>query len=82
MEEFIVQNAEIIFPIVSLWTVVWKGLSMWKAGKKDSRVWFVLLLIFNSVGLLDILYIFVLSKIDFTKQFSALQSKLKIGKKN
>ncbi len=51
--------------IVSIWSLVWKGFALWKSANKKSIPWFVVLLIFNTIGILDILYIFVFSKITF-----------------
>jgi len=48
--------------IIILWEAVWKLLALWKAARKGSVVWFIVLAIFNTVGILPILYIFVFSK--------------------
>jgi len=48
--------------IVIIWTLVWKGLALWKAGRKNQPIWFVAMLIVNTLGILEILYIFVFSK--------------------
>jgi hypothetical protein len=48
--------------IVALWTLVWKGMALWKAAQEKSKVWFIVLLVVNTVGILDILYIYVFSK--------------------
>ena len=54
----------VLMAVVSIWTLVWKGLALWKAAaKKKSIPWFIILLIFNTVGILEILYIFIFSKI-------------------
>lgn len=45
-----------------VWGIFWKGWSLWRAAKNDAKVWFVVLLILNTVGILDILYIFVFGK--------------------
>ncbi|MBS3100496.1 hypothetical protein J4463_04785, partial [Candidatus Pacearchaeota archaeon] len=50
--------------IVIIWTLVWKGLALWKAGRKNQPIWFVVLLVVNTFGILEILYIFVFSKIN------------------
>jgi len=63
--------------ILAIWSLVWKGLGMWKAGKKDSRVWFVVLLIFNTLGILDILYIYVFSKYKSKYDVKKIKSKTK-----
>lgn len=48
--------------LVAAWTLVWKGLSLWKSARLNDRNWFIALLILNTVGILDILYIYVFSK--------------------
>jgi len=45
-----------------LWAIPWKGYALWKSARLNDRVWFVVLLLANTVGLLEILYIFVFSK--------------------
>ena len=35
-----------------------EGLALWKAARRAQRVWYVLLLIINTVGVLPIIYIF------------------------
>jgi len=37
-------------------------IAMWKAARKDSPIWFVVLAIVNSLGILSILYIYVFSE--------------------
>ncbi|SFN54349.1 hypothetical protein SAMN05216219_1122 [Mycetocola miduiensis] len=43
------------------WTLAWKGASLWRAAKDDSRSWFVTLLISNTLGVLDAIYLFGVS---------------------
>ncbi len=45
-----------------VWSIFWKGWALWKAAKADSKIWFVALLVLNTLGILDILYIFLISK--------------------
>ena len=52
----------VLFAIVMLWSLVWKGLSLWKSARHGHTVWFVVLLLVNTIGILDILYIYVFSK--------------------
>jgi len=46
----------------AFWSLIWMGLALWKAAKEGSKVWFVILLLVHTMGILDILYIFVFSK--------------------
>ncbi|MEK7482678.1 MAG: DUF5652 family protein [Patescibacteria group bacterium] len=62
VEQFFVQNSWVLWLII-LWTFPWKAVAMWKAARNSHKGWFVALLIINTVGILDILYIFVFGKI-------------------
>ncbi|MDP1625440.1 MAG: DUF5652 family protein [bacterium] len=48
--------------IAAIWSLPWKGVSLWKAARNGHTIWFVVLLLVNSLAVLDILYIFVFSK--------------------
>lgn len=50
-----------LLPLI-IWSIFWKGWALWRAAKNDSQVWFIVLLILNTAGILDILYIFVFGK--------------------
>ncbi|MFF1634184.1 DUF5652 family protein [Leifsonia sp. NPDC058248] len=43
------------------WTIAWKGVSLWRAAKDDSKPWFVALLVTNTLGVLDAVYLFGVS---------------------
>lgn len=47
---------------LTLWTIPWKVYAVWLAVKNDHKKWFVVLLILNTVGLLEIFYIFKIAK--------------------
>ncbi len=51
-----------IFAVLMLWSLFWKGMSLWKAGRNGHKWWFIALLVVNTAGILDILYIYVFSK--------------------
>jgi len=61
MEEFLMQNQQILL-LVALWVLPWKGVALWKSARLNDKWWFIALLILNTLGLLEILYIFVFSK--------------------
>jgi hypothetical protein len=48
--------------LVAIWTLFWKGWALWRAARSGSKWWFVILLVVNTLGILEILYIFVFSK--------------------
>lgn len=62
-----------IFLLLVIWVTIWKGKAMWVAAKNDSVKWFIALLIFQTLGILDILYIFVFSKIKTSKEENSEQ---------
>lgn len=62
MESFFDQYGSILLIVATVWTLPWKGVSLWKAAKNGDKAWFVILLILNTLAILDILYIFVFSK--------------------
>ena len=53
--------ALVLIFVISIWDLVWKLLAMWKAAIKKSPVWFVVLMVINSAGILPILYLYVFS---------------------
>lgn len=46
---------------VVTWSLAWKGASLWRAAKDDSKPWFVTLLVSNTLGILDAIYLFGVS---------------------
>ncbi len=57
--------------IVFAWTLFWKGLALWKSARNNHPVWFVLLLVVQTFGIVEILYVFLFSKISF-KEFEPM----------
>ena len=48
--------------ILIIWTIIWKGLALWKAAKNEDKVWYILMLVLNTSGILEILYYYFISK--------------------
>lgn len=44
------------------WDMVWKGASMWRAARDGSKPWFVTLLLTNTLGVLDAIYLFIVAR--------------------
>jgi len=61
MNQFFSQNSWLIFLIIA-WVLPWKGVALWKAAKNGQKAWFVALLILNTLAILEIIYIFVVSR--------------------
>jgi hypothetical protein len=52
----------IVLPIAIIWSAAWKGVALWRAGGNRHLAWFVVLFIFNTLGILEIIYIFAFSR--------------------
>ena len=46
-----------ILVFLALWDGAWKCVGMWKSARNKQLAWFVCLAIFNTVGILPIIYI-------------------------
>ena len=45
-----------LIPIL-IWSLVWKGIALWKSGRNNQLYWFIALLVINTIGLLEIVYL-------------------------
>lgn len=52
----------IIFLALIAWTFPWKAVALWKAARNGHLAWFIILMIFNTLAILEIIYIFIFSK--------------------
>lgn len=57
-------NRPEILTVFFLWTLIWKGLALWKAANKKQLIWFVMLLVINTMGILEIIYLVYLHRWD------------------
>lgn len=51
----------LLVPVLA-WSLAWKGVALWKAAHNGQKAWFVVLLVLNTVGLLEIVYVLGFSK--------------------
>jgi len=51
-----------LIPLFLIWSFIWKGMALWRAAQNNSKPWFVVLLLVNTMGILEILYLYVFSK--------------------
>ncbi len=52
----------LIIAVVVIWTLVWKGLALWRSATLRQKKWFLAFLIINTLGILEIIYLFFISK--------------------
>lgn len=43
--------------LVAVWEGVWKIIAMWKSARNNHLAWFICIAIFNTAGILPIIYI-------------------------
>jgi hypothetical protein len=48
--------------ILYVWSLLWKGLALWNSSKHGQRNWFIVMLVINTVGILEIVYLFRFAK--------------------
>lgn len=46
-----------VIPLLIVWSVVWKGLAVWVAARRNQPIWAIILLLFNTAGILEIIYL-------------------------
>lgn len=51
------------FIVFMIWSLVWKGLALWHSARRGENIWFIILLIVNTLGILEIIYLFLVIKI-------------------
>ena len=52
----------LIFLVLAIWSLIWKGMALWKAARLGEQGWFIALLVINTLGILEILYLYVFSR--------------------
>lgn len=68
LENFEPSGSQIVVLIlIIIWTLFWKGLALWHAVKRNNRKWFVAILILNTFGIIELIYLFFVIKIKSIK---------------
>ncbi len=39
------------------WELVWKAFALWRSARKGQLIWFVCIAVFNTIGILPIIYL-------------------------
>ena len=47
-----------LFVLLTIWSLIWKGIALWKAARLSDKWWFVALMVVNTAGVLEIIYIY------------------------
>lgn len=51
-----------LIALLGIWSWIWKAFALYRAGYNKSVGWFIALFILNTMGILEILYLFVFGK--------------------
>ncbi len=56
------QTHPLLTALAIAWTLVWKGFALWRSAKLRQRCWFITILLINTLGILEIIYLFLVVK--------------------
>jgi methionyl-tRNA synthetase len=56
--------------IIIFWSLFWKGLALWHSARRREPVWFIIMLLVNTIGILEIVYLFGVAKLKWDELFS------------
>jgi len=50
-----------LFVLLIIWSGIWKGIGLWRAGRNKNLVWFVFMFVLNTAGILPLIYVLFFS---------------------
>ena len=55
---------------LAIWSLFWKALALWHAARRGNTIWFIVIFVINTIGILDIIYLIIAGKLRPTDLFS------------
>lgn len=52
-----IDQSILVILLLVAWDFAWKGIGLWKSARKNHLVWFICILLFNTAGILPIIYV-------------------------
>jgi hypothetical protein len=52
----------LLLSLLIAWSLFWKRIALWKSARNDHKGWFISILLLNTLGILEMIYIFVVNK--------------------
>ncbi len=52
-----------------VWSLFWKGLALWHSSRRGQVWWFLAILLINSVGIIELIYLFGIAKLKLDQLF-------------
>lgn len=75
----IISNINILLILAIIWVLPWKGYALWLSARNNQKWWFIVILIVNTLAILEIVYIFLIAKkIKKNPQQIQIQNRLKL----
>lgn len=56
LPEILQPDSPLLWAIL-IWSIAWKGVALWNAARRGQLGWYVSLLIINTLGILEIIYL-------------------------
>jgi hypothetical protein len=53
---------ELLLAVAIIWSLIWKGFALWKAARNNQLSWYLVILVINALGLLEIIYLLKFQK--------------------
>jgi len=54
----------VVLIVLAVWELVWKAIALWQSAQHKQLIWFLVVLIINSAGILPIIYLGFFNKND------------------
>ena len=48
----------ILITVITIWSTLLKGIALWRAANLKQRNWFIVMLVVNTIGILELIYLF------------------------
>lgn len=52
----------VIITVITIWSTLTKGVALWRAANHKQTNWFVVMLVINTIGILELIYLFRFAK--------------------
>jgi hypothetical protein len=56
-----IQIPMVLYPLI-IWSIFWKGVALWRAARLNQVGWYIALLVINTVGVFEIIYLIATNK--------------------
>lgn len=57
-----INDNPLLFIALLIWSLAWKGVALWKSARLSHKWWFIIILLANTVGILEIIYIYFVAR--------------------